>query len=269
MPPIVAVAASSLALTALANTTGEGAMLGVHSEVQNLGWSDGTVISLALPAVGHGALSVIVPHLPPATAATPVLATPEALWVGSHAVLLGAVEPYDPFLRPLANPDMAHHRLAAALPAARLRAPHGSLLTVASGTLHTATRAAAMRLTAGPSEDLPRLLLGRGIGLTPAGDDFLLGILVAHRWWPPQLQMGNALAAAVVREAPDRTTRLSAALLTAAARGAADAHWHTLANALDGAAPLDRAIDALLSHGATSGADALAGVAAVVGLNRV
>jgi hypothetical protein len=96
--------------------------------------------------------------------------------------------------------------------------------------------------------------LGRGPGLTPAGDDLLAGLLVGLAGRP---DLRDPLAAAVLRHAPPRTTWLSAELLRLAADGLAAPAVVRVADALAGhgpAADLDRATAALLAVGHTSGA---------------
>ncbi len=101
---------------------------------------------------------------------------------------------------------------------------------------------------------------GVGPGLTPAGDDFLLGVMAAL-WlvWPAARArlFNQAIAAA----AGPRTTSLSAAWLAAAAVGNVSSHWHQLLPALSAGQPdaLKAAVDAIVTIGASSGADALAG----------
>jgi hypothetical protein len=75
----------------------------------------------------------------------------------------------------------------------------------------------------------------------------------------------EALCQALAETAAPRTTALSAAFLRAAARGECHADWHTLLAALS-AGPdaaetvnISMAVQHILSHGATSGADGLAG----------
>ncbi len=103
-------------------------------------------------------------------------------------------------------------------------------------------------------------LAGLGPGLTPAGDDFLVGVVLGL-WaaWPPAEVL--PLARLIVRTAAPRTTRLSAAWLAAAARGETDAVWHDLLASLS--TGWEREINAagqrILARGHTSGADALAG----------
>jgi len=103
-------------------------------------------------------------------------------------------------------------------------------------------------------------LAGLGGGLTPAGDDFILGALLAA-WAGLYGPSAPALAAGVAKAAAAATTTLSAAYVRAAARGECSAYWHRLFAALlqpqTGEAPA--ALAALLAVGHTSGADALAG----------
>jgi hypothetical protein len=105
------------------------------------------------------------------------------------------------------------------------------------------------------------LLLGRGQGLTPSGDDALAGILlVAHA-------MGRAapLAAAVRRRA-GATTAVSAALLDAAADGYAAPDVVALVDAAIAGddVTLARTLPAVLAIGHTSGHDLVAGIAAAL-----
>jgi hypothetical protein len=107
-------------------------------------------------------------------------------------------------------------------------------------------------------------LAGLGGGLTPAGDDFIVGVLLAA-WAGLYAPGAHMLAPSLAEAAAARTTTLSAAYLRAAAQGECIAHWHALFAALvqaDGAA-LPAAVSALVSIGHTSGADALAGFLAV------
>jgi hypothetical protein len=96
-------------------------------------------------------------------------------------------------------------------------------------------------------------LAGRGIGLTPTGDDVLMGVLYGLWVWYPKHDWMQA----IVETAVSRTTTLSAAFLRAAAAGEAVEPWHHLVN---GRA---YAIQNILSIGHTSGADALTGFARI------
>ena len=114
-----------------------------------------------------------------------------------------------------------------------------------------------------------RQLAGLGPGLTPAGDDWLGGWLVGlhvRAAMAPNTEAGKPLAVAavgraVVEAAAGRTTGLSLAYLSAAARGAVPRIWHDFLYALVDAdpVPVQHAAAEIMRHGATSGSDTLAG----------
>lgn len=74
-------------------------------------------------------------------------------------------------------------------------------------------------------------LAGLGPGLTPAGDDYLVGVLLALRAIPSRTAwpLGSP---DILKAASGRTSALSMALLGAAARGEAARPWHALVWAL-------------------------------------
>ncbi len=120
-----------------------------------------------------------------------------------------------------------------------------------------------------PQEPVERLV-GLGPGLTPSGDDFLGGMMIALAM-SGFTNAASALAAPVLAAAPRATNRISAAHLGAAARGlGADA----LHRSIDSLASGDRqalasALDALDSIGHSSGWDAMAGaVSALKAIDR-
>ena len=109
-----------------------------------------------------------------------------------------------------------------------------------------------------------KLLAGLGMGLTPAGDDFLVGVLLAL--WAGLYGEGRAeFAAAIAKGAAPLTTTLSAAYLHAAANGECLAYWHILFAAVrvGDAEVMRMAAKSLMTIGHTSGADGLAGFLAV------
>jgi len=75
------------------------------------------------------------------------------------------------------------------------------------------------------------LLAGLGSGFTPAGDDFLVGVIYALY---AVARRGSAqhLGTIIAEEARPKTTRLSSAWLSAASRGEATEAWHSLVAAL-------------------------------------
>lgn len=119
----------------------------------------------------------------------------------------------------------------------------------------------------GALADAARGLVGLGEGLTPSGDDILCGLLSAGRTLAAPLGAHAArarldrVAAAVLRDAAQRTTALSAALLWHADRGELAEPARGLARALLGRTRLAPALDALLSVGHSSGRDLALGMA--------
>jgi len=154
---------------------------------------------------------------------------------------------------------------------------HGGALRA----IFSAAQRAAEALREGWEGNLERLhegalgLAGLGSGLTPAGDDFLTGTML---WAWLAHPVPAPFCRALVEAAIPRTTVLSAAFLRAAARGECSASWHGLLEALSEGvgdrvpAPpvhggariasqhrLFTAVQEIMAHGATSGADSLAG----------
>lgn len=111
-------------------------------------------------------------------------------------------------------------------------------------------------------------LLGAGPGLTPSGDDFTIGYLLALNRWGHLLSSPDNLSVInqqIVSAAYQKTTTLSANLIECAALGLAD---QRLINALDwlvaGTGHDIGVIDDLLSWGSSSGGDVLVGFAAAL-----
>jgi Protein of unknown function (DUF2877) len=116
-------------------------------------------------------------------------------------------------------------------------------------------------------------LLGRGPGLTPAGDDVLAGVLATLRVLGPSrpaavatrlAATADALADAVLGLAPQRTTALSAQLLEHADRGAVALPMADVLRAIAGRGGLVAAATRLARVGHTSGSDLLTGIALAV-----
>ena len=113
-------------------------------------------------------------------------------------------------------------------------------------------------------------LLGNGGGLTPSGDDFAIGFLLALNRWREILFPGHDLEELnriVVESAYKKTTTLSANLIECASQGQGD---ERLIAALDwlmsGTSPNGGEIDELLGWGSSSGGDVFAGFAAALSL---
>ncbi|MGH2537649.1 MAG: DUF2877 domain-containing protein [Candidatus Promineifilaceae bacterium] len=180
------------------------------------------------------------------------------LWrpaLAAHEVVPAAIQPAAAALREV---------LATAAPDDSLA---GLVRGRADGPYHQQASRAWRDLAAGWRANDPRRLskgasrlAGLGPGLTPAGDDFLMGCLLASA----ALGTGRpeaGLAEAVVEAGRGRTNRLALAHLQAAAGGEASWDWHELIGGMaagdwEDVAKTGRRIAAL---GHTSGADALTG----------
>jgi hypothetical protein len=107
-------------------------------------------------------------------------------------------------------------------------------------------------------------LAGLGPGLTPSGDDFLVGLMAGLWLFPHNLAATftvEEVCRLIVETAVPRTTTLSGVWLRHAARGEVGEAWHDLARAISSADTTSCAsiLNRILATGATSGADALAG----------
>ncbi len=255
-----------------------GRVLGVHAAACNLADEAGQVITLVAPAVGDGPFNVVVDtSFEALVAGDAARADAERLVAGRLEIDLAAALAWDP------RPDWPRLKAARAPIAAGFAAfdewtpsaiweglthatgadeyPEGKptfMARLARGQeayrrlildgLGSGDRAALVEGTG--------LLAGLGPGGTPAGDDFLVGAMVAA-WL-----LGDAAdAAAIAEAAAGRTSTLSAAFLRAAGRGELIAPWHALLEALAAGQPerVEKAAMVLESIGASSGADALDG----------
>ena len=167
----------------------------------------------------------------------------------------------------------------------RLHAPPGSFALLANGNEPVSdqtVQAKTLRAAAGPAErlrgslvegNLPdaveaaKRLAGLGAGVTPSGDDYLLGAI--HALWsrldePRAGPMGMAILGA----AAPRTNAISGEWLKAAARGEAGGDWHLLIQGLASNREWEKAVIQLIHRGHTSGADALAGFLSIVSALR-
>ena len=105
----------------------------------------------------------------------------------------------------------------------------------------------------------PDELIGLGPGLTPAGDDFAGGAMIALRA-AGKARLADRVAAWALPLAEHRTSRISRAHLRCAAMGEGHEALHGLLAALnEGDAAIARAMQALDRVGHSSGRDAAAG----------
>jgi len=106
-------------------------------------------------------------------------------------------------------------------------------------------------------------LLGLGEGLTPSGDDMILGLMLSLNRWKSSLWTGgdlNKLNEYVITKAYEQTTTLSANLIEMACRGISDERLIQVVDALMGVADLsEEMLQRMLQWGDSSGLAALLG----------
>jgi hypothetical protein len=168
--------------------------------------------------------------------------------------------------------DVDVDRLRDTVAAARHQLATTEAADPADGQLATLAAAVADRVAAGDEDAAvaaAQRLLGRGPGLTPAGDDVLAGLLATTVTLAPAVRGGTrsglvatarATGDRIADLARDATTAVSAALLHHASRGEVAAPAGQVLHALTGRGDLTTAITALLAVGSTSGRDLAIGI---------
>ncbi len=263
-----------------------GHVAGVYQHACNLESRQGDVLSLVLPGVGNGPFNIVLREqaglFAGLTTGTKISTSQGRLTLGGDSIVaFDGARVWEPrpgweSLRP--RWQVIRRQLSEVLGLAKRLSPEESLLQLAiepaegrtqadslAGALHTRILVAAGLLRAGWETDRrlvcqgAALLAGAGPGLTPAGDDFLAGIMLGAWLARPDPQ---AFCHLVLEAAAPRTTVLSAAYLQAAARGHCSEPWHDLLQCLacEPASRLEAAVRGIVAHGATSGSDTLAGL---------
>ncbi len=236
-------------------------VLSVHRHVCNLLLASGEVLALVHPALGEGPFHVVLAEPVPFEAvcakSAPGTATGEQVVVGELQVYLGAAQVWDPTPRWSESREVLVRGKAILAPLLA-GAPPDALVAAVNERVQEAL--AAWRQRGGCAAGmvhLARALAGLGPGLTPAGDDVLLGLLAAWHACRAAACMPDATppGPVVVQVAQGRTTRLSAAWLRHAAAGRFAAAWHRLARALAEQNPAEvaRAGEGIMHTGASSG----------------
>lgn len=189
----------------------------------------------------------------------PCMFSPDRVEAGPLSVIIGGAPlwrgPLDKKARGSASPQ-TEARFKAILdrlrPAAGRHVGHEPALLEALGDESTVAEAV-------------RGLIGLGPGLTPAGDDMLLGYLAVYNHLGRNRELLDALRAEVLLNLP-RTTELSTQILCAAVRRDYHEYVQAVVEALrsDAAVSLDILLPRLLSVGASSGADMACGMAAAL-----
>ena len=200
------------------------------------------------------------------------------------AIDITEAAPWSPKLAPAAQsrlPTELASNLRAALPVAAAKAPRGGfgpLLAILVPPSHwlpepdlpplcEVAQRAMVAVLAGrdvgdhqQAVEAARLLIGLGDGVTPSGDDFIVGMCAALR--VAGHPCAEALATGCVRFARGRTTLVAETFLIHAARGEYSERVHTLLDALFHSSPdaLPNQVAEVLGWGYSSGADLLLGV---------
>ncbi len=236
-----------------------------HRRACNLRAKDGEIITLVHPQVGDGPFHIVLVRaldFSPLSPGVQFRLHGQMLQTTDLAIDLRPARPWNPVLPaaiwPLQIPASMRQYSLIANPA---NDETGRRMQQASLLLHRAT----LHCRHSDVTKAAQILAGVGAGLTPAGDDFLLGVMVRWRLQPSLLPghcLVDELSRCITGIAINRTTWLSGRWLLAAANGYFAAPWHRLAHALaaDSPAELQLALQHILSIGASSGADALKGL---------
>jgi hypothetical protein len=222
------------------------------------------IITVALPEIGNGPFSILVEapaHLfSRFLSGQPVRSNQHHLWIGPWEIDLAASKVWDPQLPLGSGPPEINPTLAGIIASYRhwsATAHDRSLAGRVVISLKQAARKLTEAIQAGTDvAEAAKRLAGLGAGLTPSGDDYLVGVMAAL-----ELARKAELSQTIASAAIPRTTLLSGAFLKAAAEGYFSERWHDLASALlqGDRAGVIKGCKEISSWGATSGRDALAG----------
>ena len=260
-------------------TTRSARPLHIFDQAINLVNQDDQVLSLVTPIIGNGPFSLVVAgggFQGVASSQSSISVGQETLTVGSLSIDCRQVKHWNPRpnWKPLTRSQLhiltqsLHAELSATVldsnfPA--VLASAGSVVQVGTPFAAAASRAVG-QIKSGLQHDEQKLifqgaaaLAGLGIGLTPAGDDFLVGLI--YGLWARAAEKAKTLCRAIAQTAGPLTSTLSAAWLEVASQGEAAQDWHELILAIQAGntASIGPALQHILHTGETSGADALTG----------
>jgi hypothetical protein len=103
--------------------------------------------------------------------------------------------------------------------------------------------------------------VGRGSGLTPSGDDLLMGIIYSLFYFQEYIPFSFDQITHSVTGATNKTTRISASLIACAAQGELDERLlFAYQSLMTNQEPSAEIVSGLLNWGSSSGLDALAGM---------
>jgi len=265
-----------------------GRVLGNYCRACNLVTAEGEIIALVGSAIGNGPLNIVIEEagvLETAKPGWPAVFSDDQLVLGDSLVVsLDEAQLWRPEINWerltaqrrrledslatlccwLSQNDFAQGLLSLILGGEKepsRSSHHLAFLTAAQAGIKGLRHALRDGHRSGIRENAA-LLAGLGPGLTPAGDDYLVGLMAGLRVWPDSCGLPPDEACQIILEATEgRTTLLSSAFLHCAQEGLFGESWHELLAELTGgeAIGIQRAARRVLCSGATSGADALAG----------
>lgn len=275
--PLQAVSAEASLLQRLEAGRLRGRVHSVFERVVNVMGADGQLFTLAARTLDDAPQTARVDvagwRATGVRVGDPLTAADGRLWVGEFlGVALDATTPWRCILptyprdaRAL-QANLAVLRAALAEHAAGWRENFGPFEQAALRTVQQRTQRLAHALRAGRQQDAilhAQALLGLGPGLTPSGDDVLLGLFAALHLPASPCEAWLQGGAPVLVGAADATNAISLAALQAAAQGRVRASIGALLHELlhGGGHALDTAIARVLAIGASSGGDIAAGLA--------
>jgi hypothetical protein len=262
--------------------------LHVFDHACNLIAPDDRVISLVTPAVGDGPFNLVVPPInftSQVKAESHVASDRGIVRVGNVLIDATGAQLWDPrpnWKKLHQQVDKIRVQVLFIAEVLRSSAPKGGLaalvftqLALASGVERRVLRSARAsleklveglhRANTNMCEEASSELAGLGIGLTPDGDDLLLGCVLAA-WILLTGHFAEEISQVIAETAARRTTALSAEWLRSAARGECAWQWHALFKGFlqDRREAIEAAARRIVEQGHTSGSTALAGFMAVM-----
>jgi hypothetical protein len=258
-----------------------GSVLGRFDRACNLVDREGRIIALTLPEIGNGPFSIVIAGDPSLFSRFSVgqsgFADQHGLTVGNRRINLRAAKIWEPKLACPTQPLKISSAIASIIKPYAGWSHLAEVNSFANSASRLAGAAAQLNQalieheryekgegyeSSDRDERVKKVvravgqLAGLGSGLTPAGDDYIVGVMVAL-WLTGRNEMLPEMAGVAVA----KTTALSAAFLRAAAQGEFMEPWHALVQTLFAgeSEAFSQAIKRVAQFGASSGLDALAG----------
>lgn len=235
-------------------------VLHIFDKACNLVNEDREVLSVVTPDIGKGPINLVVESVSlsdPVNLRSEVSISPDRLTLGDLAVNVTSAELWSarPHWEILHSKRKTIVHLTAELPNIFNKPALPDLLLESFFiALVRADISSALMITS--------RLAGLGLGLTPAGDDFIMGGLYAARIIHP-LDIAGKFSREIAENAAPLTTSLSGAWLKSAGRGEAGVVWHEFLNALMNEQAdlhqIQEKVERILQVGETSGGDTMAG----------